>query len=165
MLKMLEAANWAPSHGDTEPWRFQVFMDDGRLRLAEAYAEAYRQMSGEDFDAAKCKANYDRALSAPVWISIGMLPKLGLDGTPIHSEEEEVLAVGCAVQNMHLMASALGLAGMWHSKGISVCEPVRRWLGLESPGRLMGFFFCGYPKVAWPDGERGPLREKVVWHG
>ena len=28
--QMLEAANWAPSHGDTEPWRFTVFAGEGR---------------------------------------------------------------------------------------------------------------------------------------
>ena len=31
---MLEAANWAPSHGQTEPWRFTVFAGDGRQQLA-----------------------------------------------------------------------------------------------------------------------------------
>ena len=38
--QMLEAANWAPSHGDTEPWRFTVFAGAGRAVLAELYAAA-----------------------------------------------------------------------------------------------------------------------------
>ena len=27
--QMLEAANWAPTHGKTEPWRFVVLSEDG----------------------------------------------------------------------------------------------------------------------------------------
>lgn len=161
--QMLEAANWAPSHGDTEPWRFQVFTGESRRELAEAYAAAYRAGCEGSPDPVKKKANYDRAFASPVWISIGMRPLISPEGKQIHSEEEEVLAVGCAVQNLHLMACAHGLVGMWHSKGVSVCEYMRDWLGLQAPGRLMGFFFCGYPKVEWPEGERRPLSEKVVW--
>ena len=29
--QMLEAANWAPSHGDTHPWRFTVWMGEDCL--------------------------------------------------------------------------------------------------------------------------------------
>ena len=36
---LLEAANWAPNHGRTEPWRFAVFTGEGRLKLADALAE------------------------------------------------------------------------------------------------------------------------------
>ena len=36
--KVLDAANWAPSHRHTEPWRFKVYLGDARIRLAEAVA-------------------------------------------------------------------------------------------------------------------------------
>ena len=36
--QMLEAANWAPSHGRTEPWRFTVFMGEARRRLGVVLA-------------------------------------------------------------------------------------------------------------------------------
>ena len=32
---LLNNAIWAPSHGMTQPWRFKVFMGDGRKRIAE----------------------------------------------------------------------------------------------------------------------------------
>ncbi len=31
---MFENANWAPTHGLTEPWRFRVYRGDARVRLA-----------------------------------------------------------------------------------------------------------------------------------
>lgn len=150
--RMLEAANWAPSHGDTEPWRFTVFSGEGRETLAELFEAAHGDENGRK-----------RAFAAPVWISIGMAPARREDGSLLMSEDEELMAVACAVQNLHLMASALGLAGMWHSKGTSAHPAVARGLGLESPARLLGFFQCGWPATDWPAGTRRPLSEKVRW--
>jgi nitroreductase len=151
--QVLEAANWAPSHGDTEPWRFTVFAGEGRAQLATIFGAAMNEP----------EAARKRAFAAPVWISLGMAPALQADGSPLMPEEEEVMAVACAVQNLHIMAQALGLAGMWHSKGPSVHPEVARALGLEAPGRLLGFFMCGWPAGEWLSGERRPLEEKVRW--
>ncbi|MGV3618666.1 MAG: nitroreductase family protein [Fimbriimonas sp.] len=161
--RMLQAANWAPSHEDTEPWRFTVFSGAGRLQLADLFGEAYRADAGDAFREDRCEAHRGRAMNAPVWISIGVLPKLREDGTLQMREEEELMAVACAVQNLHLAASAFGLAGMWHSKGTSVHPVVAHALGLAPPARLLGFFFCGWPAVEWPAGERGAWEEKVTW--
>jgi nitroreductase len=150
--QMLEAANWAPSHEDTEPWRFSVFMGDGREHLAKLFEAASGQEGARK-----------RAFAAPVWISIGMSPKLEADGSLLMSEDEEIMAVACAVQNLHLMASDLGLAGMWHSKGVSVHAEVARGLGLEPPSRLLGFFMCGWPAGELLTSSRQPLSEKVTW--
>jgi len=163
--RMLEAANWAPSNEDTEPWRFTVFTGEGRERLAELFGAAQQEFmangapsKGKDAEGAR-----KRAFAAPVWISIGMSPALKEDGSLLMSEEEEIMAVACAVQNLHLMGQALGLAGMWHSKGTSVHPLVARGLGLEPPARLLGFFMCGWPAGDWLNGSRRPLSEKATW--
>ena len=157
IARMLEAADWAPSHGDTEPWRFTVFSGDGREALAKLFAAA----SGEDGpDGGGARK---RAFAAPVWIAIGMVPAQKEDGTLVMTEDEELMAVACAVQNLHLMAQTLGIAGMWHSKGSSIHPAVARGLGLEPPARLMGFFMCGWPSTEWLTSTRRPLTEKVQW--
>jgi nitroreductase len=150
--RMLEAADWAPSHGDTEPWRFTVFMEEGRAQLADLFESA------DGHEGAR-----KRAFAAPVWIAIGMEPGRKKDGSLLMSQDEELMAVACAVQNLHLMASALGLAGMWHSKGSSVHPAVARGLGLEPPARLLGFFMCGWPATDWLTSARRPLADKVRW--
>jgi len=155
---MLEAANWGPSHEDTEPWRFQIFMGEGRRKLGEIFALTEPGKEGV------AEGSLKRAFSAPVWISLGMMPKLNEDGSLLMGEEAEVMAVSCAVQNLHLMAQAQGLAGMWHSKGASVHPAVAEALGLGAPSRLLGFFMCGWPSTEWLTGERGPLEDKVIWH-
>jgi|GEM_PF-49322 len=157
--RMLEAANWAPSHGDTEPWRFTVFTGQGRARLAELFVEAQRADGKPDDTSGAWK----RAFAAPVWISIGMAPMLNEDGSLVMTLDEELMAVACAVQNLHLMVQALGLAGMWHSKGTSVHPSVARGIGLEPPSQLLGFFMCGWPGSDGLTGTRRPYTEKVSW--
>jgi nitroreductase len=162
--RALQAADWAPSHGETEPWRFTVYTGDSRHALGDAFAEAYRLDAGEDgFKQASYEANRDRAVSAPVWISIGMEPALRSDGSLKMTEEDEVIAVGCAVQNLHLVANAMGLAGMWLSKNVFIHPHVAEFVGIAPPARLLGFFFLGWPAIPWPAGERRPLAEKVRW--
>lgn len=167
LAQLLAAANWAPSHGDTEPWRFQVFTGDARERLGDWFAEAYRQdaEASGNFKPETWAAHRDRALSAPAWISLGLSPARRDNGDLLMTITEERMALACAVQNLHLAATAHGLTGLWHSKGVSVHPHVRDQLGLLPPEELWGFFFLGYPKVPWPDGERGPWQEKVIWQG
>jgi nitroreductase len=162
--RMLQAADWAPSHGDTEPWRFTVFLGESRRALGAVFGEIYRlETRSEAFRQDAYEAHCHRVWAAPVWISIGMTPTLKPDGTLLMSEAEELMAVACAVQNLHIVASAQGLAGMWHSKGPYIHPHTARFLGLEPPSRLLGFFHCGWSAIPWPEGERRPLSEKVRW--
>lgn len=163
--RALEAADWAPSHGDTEPWRFTVYTGESRRALGEAFAAAYRLDAEQEgaFRQNAFEGQRERAFDAPVWISLGMTPALRPDGALRMSEQDELMAVACAVQNLHLVACAQGLAGMWLSKGVLVHPHVAEFVGLTRPARLLGFFVLGWPNVAWPAGERLPLAEKVRW--
>lgn len=151
--RVLAAANWAPSHHDTEPWRFTVFTGDGRTRLGELFALSMSESPSPE----ESEGGRKRAFAAPAWISIGVEPNAEANA------EEEVMAVACAVQNLHLMACELGLVGMWHSKGPSVQPRVAAGLSLEPPARLLGFFMLGWPACEVPKGERGDYRSKVTW--
>ena len=46
--QMLENANWAPTHGLTEPWRFNVFTDEGLRKLADFQSQLYKKVSSSD---------------------------------------------------------------------------------------------------------------------
>ncbi|MES2461257.1 MAG: nitroreductase [Armatimonadota bacterium] len=163
---VLEAADWAPSHGETEPWRFTVYTGDSRRLLGAAFARAYRIEAEADgtFKQTTFESQEQRAWGAPVWISLGMVPERRADGSLKMLLEDELMAAACAIQNLHLMASAQGLAGMWLSKGVMVHAEVAKFVGLTEPdSRLLGFFILGWPNVPWPVGERRPLTEKVRW--
>lgn len=161
---MLEAANWAPSHGHTEPWRFTVFAGEGRQVLSDAFGEAYRLLTPSDkYSPVAEQAQHDRAWQAPIWISIGMEPGRDEHGGQRMPEWEELIAVGCAVHNAHLVASSLDLGAKWTSGAVVTHPHVAHVLGLEPPARLLGFLYVGKPLVHPLPGIRRPLEDKVRW--
>lgn len=156
--QLLEAANWAPSHGKTEPWRFVVFSGDARRIVGEAFGAAFRQLNPDaPPDSAAERKQRERVWQAPVWIALGMCPD------PKRPEWEELIAVGSAVQNMHLMAGALGLAAKWTSGACALHQHVAQVVGFAPATQLLGFFYVGRPAGAWPEGRRRPLADKVRW--
>lgn len=160
IAQLLEAANWAPSHGKTEPWRFVVYSGDARAALGEAFAEAYRRLNpGDSYKPAAEQSQRERVWQAPVWIALGMQP------SPKMPEWEELIAFGSAVHNAQLLASALGLASKWTS-GVCATHPhVAEVVGFAPDTQLFGFLYVGRPAIAWPEGKRRPLSEKVRWVG
>jgi nitroreductase len=161
---MLEAANWAPSHGQTEPWRFTVFANEGRQQLSDAFGEAYRLHALEGhYHPELEQAQRDRVWQAPVWISIGMQPAMNHYGEPLRPEWEEIISVGIAVHSAQLVASSLGLGSKWSSSAISTHPHVAHLVGLEPPARLLGFLYVGKPTIELPPGTRRPISDKVRW--
>lgn len=161
LVAILENANWAPTHGMTEPWRFFVFTDAGRERLADFCQSLYRRTTPEaDFRQDKFDKLRDQALKAPVVVAVAM-KRQAIEKIP---EIEEVEAVACAVQNMQLTASAIGLAAFWATPPLVYRDEMREWLGLSDPrDKCLGFLYFGWPAAeAWPEGKRGDLAAKVV---
>jgi len=163
LATILENASWAPTHGMTEPWRFFVFTGDSRRRLADFLQATYDQLTPPDqVRPDKREKLGHQPLMAPVIIAVGMRR----DPSEKIAEIEEVEAVACAVQNMHLTASALGMAAFWSTPPLIYSDEMRAWLGLESAAdKCLGLFYLGWPKSDdWPEGARGDLAEKIVFH-
>jgi nitroreductase len=159
--RLLAAANWAPSHGHTEPWRFIVFTGDARNELCDALSSTMCDPGQDrlsDDDPRRMKL-VKKMSTAPVIIAIVVQP----DPNPKIIPHEEVASTAIAVQNVHLAARALGLGGFW-SSGEKVFHPkLATFLGIEPPAKCLGLFYVGWPAVPWPEGERGPMEDKVIW--
>lgn len=157
--RMLENAHWAPSHKRTEPWRFHVYRGEAKQRLADLLAQAYTNITpAEQFSETARDKPRSNVLRADTVIVIVMQrdPK---ESVP---EWEEIAAMGAAVQNLWLSASAYGLAGYWGTPG-TVGE-LGRLLDLPEGQRCLGLFLLGRPAAEPPAGTRGPLEDKVSWH-
>ncbi|MEQ9410765.1 MAG: nitroreductase [Fuerstiella sp.] len=159
--QMLHNANWAPTHGMTEPWRFFVYADEARQQLGARLADIYRQITpAERQKPGKAEKMQASAEQSSHLIVIAMKRQLS-EKIP---EIEEIEAVACAVQNLHLTATAFGVGGYW-SSGAAICsEQLRNDLGLSVRDRVLGLFYVGYPAGEWPVGRRTPIEDKVVWH-
>jgi nitroreductase len=158
--EILENANWAPTHGMTEPWRFTIFTGDARQQLADFLADTYKAITPpESFKQNKYEGMRVNPTLAPVVIAIAM----NRQGSGKIPESDEMLAVACAVQNMHLTATAHGLGGFWSTNVAAVSDQMRQFLELEPKDRALGLFYLGYPEGDWPSGDRTPIDDKVTW--
>ncbi len=159
---ILDNANWAPTHGLTEPWRFKIYRGAARRRLGNAMGDLYEQVVPEDRQKpGKSEQLRQMPVLAPVvmvlWMERQKIKKI--------NELEEVEAVACAVQNMHLTAAARGLGAFWSTPPFIYAQEMNDWLGIEADDRCLGIFYLGHPADPdnWPTGRRGAIDDKVEW--
>ncbi len=161
--QILSNANWAPTHGLTEPWRFTVYQGDSLRDLAEFLRQAYTAHTSEEaFKSAKREKMASYAECTQVAVVLGMKRHPGKIPA-----EEEVMAVACAVQNLHLSAAAEGLGGFWSTAPVYDVPAVRAEFGFDGEeDRCLGIFYLGYPRHDWPERKKGapqPVEEKIIW--
>lgn len=159
---LLEAANWAPTHGHTEPWRFKVFSDQGLKNLMEELAEIYKEITPEEkFLESKYKRFSARAEKSSFVIAI-VMKRTENSKIP---EMDEIMAVAASVQNLMLLASAYGIGTFWATGGMAYSERIKQYLHLDEKDRCLGFIYVGYPEGEWPQGKRNIWLNKVEWNG
>ena len=158
---LLENAHWAPSHGQNEPWFFVVFAGEGRQKLGEAHAAIYKEHTpAESFKQAKFEKLAKMPLLSSHVIAICRRRKEP-NKIPVI---EDVEAVASAVQNLHLSATAMGLAGFWASGGATYLPAMCEFLGLGEDDAVLGLFYLGRTQKEWPQGtRRAPWGDKVRW--
>ncbi|CAH0519825.1 unnamed protein product [Peronospora belbahrii] len=164
LTKMLEGANWAPTHGRTEPWRFVVFeAPDKRLELGQLMANVYKNtVPPNKFIETKYKKMIFNCTASSHVIAICM--KRQKSGKI--PEWEEICSVACAVQNMHLVATAYDIGAYWSSgPPITMSQEMKGYLQLAEADKCLGLFYVGVPKenAKIAKGVRKPIGEKVTW--
>ena len=158
--QILENANWAPTHKQTQPWRFTVFSGEGLKYFAELQAGIYKQYSGSKFNEGKYQKLLEQPLLCSHVISIGMKR----NEENILPEIEEIAAVACAVQNMYLTVTAYGLGSYLTTGGITYFKEAKEYFGLSENDRLLGFFYIGYVSSSFTSlSKRTPVATKVQW--
>lgn len=154
---ILEAANWAPTHRRTEPWRFKVLQGESQGRLADFLAETYKE-KGKNFSEhkySKYKANPRKAACV-----IGIC--MQRDPNETIPEWEEIAATAMAVQNMWLQAHDMKIGAYWGSPGI--CKYMDGFFEMEEGERCLGFFYMGKYDVTLDEGKRNStIQEKTTW--
>ncbi len=167
--ELLTAANRAPNHKLTQPWRFFVLRGDARREYAAALAEdTIAHQRGREPVAtpaweAQCRLTMaQNLLRAPVAIAVGCVPA----GMPDLPDWEELAATAAAVQNLLLAAHALGLGGAWKSRSCPLPGAVS-WLQLPPHAQLVGHVLLGYADPASPPKpkERRPHEAVTTWLG
>jgi len=159
LTTMIEAACAAPDHGRLRPWRFVVLRGSARDELGAAFAQAQSQRdpAATDEDLANVAA---KARRAPVIVAV----VARTTPHPKVREWEQLVAAGCAAQNLCLAATALGYGSMWRTGWLAEHPVVLARLGLGEDEQLVGMIYLG----TVPEGQRTPPREIdtacVTWH-
>jgi coenzyme F420-0:L-glutamate ligase/coenzyme F420-1:gamma-L-glutamate ligase len=170
--QVLEAARWAPSPHGRMPWRFVVLTRAAAKRhLADAMGDEWRRqlsMDGQDEATIELRRrkSHERILRAPA-IVIPCLYLADLDVYPDadRNAAEATMAIqslGCAVQNMLLMAYSLGLDGGWMCAPLFCPEVVVDALDLDPALTPHALITLGYAAADPVRRERLPLERLIV---
>lgn len=158
---ILNNALWAPTHGNTQPWRFQVFMsEDSRQALSQKLVSLYLEnIPADQHNEMKIKKLTNRPLQSSVVVAV----ILKRDEKEKISEEDEFGAVASAIQNMHLTCTAYGLGGFWATPKLIKLTAFKEFLEIGEKDQCVGLFYIGYPAIEWPKAHRKPLEYVAIW--
>ena len=136
---IVSAAAHAPDHGQLLPWRLVCVPPAQRAALAEAFAAALltRDASATPEQLAQAR---DKAFRSPVLL---LLVVDGLRGDPEIDLHERLLSAGCAVQNILLMATALGYGSALTSGKALKVAGLRTLFGLAAGEHAVCFVSLG----------------------
>lgn len=158
---LLDAAVHAPNHKLTEPWRFYVLTGDTKRR----FAELRRDLRAKRFEDPESPAvrealekAYRTAAETPVIIVVATLV-----ADDAIQREEDLAATFCAIQNLLLAATSLGL-GTYLRTGALIRDPgLHEMLDLPADQRVVGTIYLGYPAEPPTPRPRTPAAEKTRW--
>jgi nitroreductase len=157
---ILTNAQWAPTHGNTQPWRFKVFTEDARKRLSDFLGESYDQLTPE---ASRSDLKRIKLVNRPLLSSAIVAVCMQRQTSEKIPELEEIEAIACAVQNMHLTCTAYGIGGFWSTPKLIYDKSMNEFLGLGEKDKCLGLFYIGYPATEWPSSHRKPLEYTTTW--
>lgn len=156
---ILKAANWAPTHKRTEPWRFKVFFSqESRQGLSTFLATTY-QKTAHPFSEVKLRKVSEKPLQSGCVIAICFQRDL----KEVVPEWEEIAATAMAVQNMWLTAAEGNIGAYWSSPSLK--NHLGEYIPLNEGEQCLGFFYMGKVKEPLPAGSRkSGIEEKTVWY-
>jgi nitroreductase len=143
IMKIIDAARWAPSAGNIQPWEFVVVRD---TKLKRELVEAASDQTFIE--------------EAPVVLVVCANPtrssrRYGSRGISLYCLQD----TAAAIQNINLAAYALGLATCW--VGTFQEEKTRRVLNLPDDLRPVAIIPVGHPAEKPAPTPRRPLNEVV----
>ncbi len=159
--QLLELANWAPTHGRTEPWYFFVYTGEGLKNFGKIHADLYWANTAEDKRKEETREKLEHNVDMASHLIVAAMKR---GDNPKIPAIEEVAAASAAIENVLLGAEAMGLAVMWNTGGMAHHPALKAHLGLGDDDMVMGIFYMGYTDEPAREGKRNKeIGEKVQW--
>jgi len=161
--KILEAATWAPSPLNTQPWEFVVVTNKEMKEKIFAEADRCRKWGVEKSGwkwLEKYQLNFLK--TAPVIVAVvGDPKKSGLDTFQEEGGVGYQHACAAAIQNMNLAAHALGLGSLWFTMFDK--KPMRKLLSVAPEKTPLGLVCIGKTDGESPRTPRKDVKEKTTF--
>ncbi|QTD44668.1 nitroreductase family protein [Ottowia testudinis] len=136
---ILSAAADAPDHHELLPWRFVQVTASARARLGQAFAAALLERDAQALPEQIEQAR-EKAFRAPLlWLAVVRLRDDDADIEP----HERIVSAGCAIQNMLLMAHALGFGAALTSGKALASRSLRALFDLAPDEQALCFINVG----------------------
>jgi nitroreductase len=150
---ILEAARWAPSGANTQPWEFVVTRDRAKMkRVRQIYDHEWKQRKLEDpVNYKGLKKDYVGDVSVLVLVCADPRTMRVYLTTRQPGDREKLFqaSVANSVEHMMLMAAGMDLGTVWVSVREEVEAELRELFKVPQPLRLLWIVPIGHAK-AWP---------------
>jgi F420 biosynthesis protein FbiB-like protein len=170
---VLEAARWAPSAHNRQPWRLVVLTDpEDKLRLAHVMADRLRrERLADGDDEVEITADVNRSINKLRQAAALIVVLMTMEGMDRYADErrntlERVMATqstAMAGQNMLLMAHKLGLGACWVCAPLFADEEAIDVLECPADWEPQGLIMLGWPEKVPPARQRKSLEEISRW--
>ncbi len=140
---ILESGTWAPNHRNTEPWRFVVVSKFSKIKekISTQLVSLQESKSSTPLSQEQKTTLINTVNSAPCYIYVFSTP-----GETAEITEENYGAVCCAIQNMQLTATSIGLGIGWSTGKMAKIKNLHSILNVDQRFKLAGVLTLGYPK-------------------
>ncbi len=189
LLAVVEAATWAPSPGNSQPWRFVIIQDAARkkairenARLALRY-HLYevsgfqlpalhrfdlRPLDGVGFGSHRPPPvhesyHLDFLERVPVFVAVAADPRATPDWVNEGRDDGHKYAAAAAIQNMLLAAYSLGLGSLWFT--LFHERTLKPQLGVAPQLHLVALVCLGYAAGAPPRAHRRQVSDLLRFLG
>lgn len=171
LLKMAEAATWAPSAGNAQNFRFLVVEDRALLTTMKGIVdEIFTRVTGKDVPADKI--NYQNLfIGAPAAVCVIGAPYESSTDKLLRDKDPERLkirryqvnaglqSVAASVTQFLLAAHALGYGACWMTGPLIAKPELESALSIRFPEELLAVIAVGKPDVLPPKPPRRPAEE------
>lgn len=171
--RVLEAAIWAPSAHNRQPWRFAVLRSAAikatLARLMGAQLRSDRLSDGDPAAVVEADVNrsFTRITGGPVVVVVCLsMRDMDKYPDPRRQAAEHVMAIqgtAMAAQNLMLAAAAEGLGACWLCAPLFAPQAVQDSLGLPYDWEPQGLLTLGYPVGEPKLKSRQPADSVVLW--
>jgi nitroreductase len=137
--RLIDAARWAPSGLNNQPWRFMKVTD--------------RSLIGDMSQMTRYRG---------VIAGAAAVLAVFVDAEAMYDRTKDLLSAGAAIENMLLAATDMGLGTCWLGEILARREDVQALLQTSDDLELVAVIAVGYPVVKERTGVRHPLETFIV---